>query len=173
MQITMEIKKQKRENFKFATWVVLAIAILILLSSCSSRKVNKSEIKEEAKTTLTDNTKTETTATENTKVIDTSTIDEIEIVPIDNTKEITVNGKKYTNVKLRLKKTKNKLSVETNKKVAQIEQKAVKIESKATKVEMKKQSERKGFNFLSLWWLWLLLILAGVVYYFRKQIPFI
>lgn len=144
---------------------ILAIVLIACLSSCSTRKVNKTEVKEtETKTeVIAENIKTD--VIENTKVIDTSTSDEIEFVPIDNTKPIVVNGKSYFNTKIKHKKSKNNISIVKDKKVSQIAEKSANLTYKKSKVIEVKTTERKSFNF---WWLLLLLIPA--YFYFRKHI---
>ena len=136
---------------------IIAIVIIVCLCSCSTRKVNKSEIKEtEVKTeVIAENTKTD--VSENTKVIDTSTTNEIEYIPIDNTKPIIVNGKSYFNTKIKHSKKKNNISIVKDKKVSQIKEKSANITHKKAKVIEVKTTERKSFNF---WWLLLLLIPA-------------
>jgi len=154
----------KTENKTLIISVVLAVFLLIFLASCSSRKVNKSVIEETAKVTVTDNSKVETKTDSNTKIIDTSTTNEIEFIPIDNSKPIVVNGKSYLNVSIKQRKVKSGISIENNKKVAQIEQKAVKTDIKTNKVVKEKQTERTSFN----WW-WLLLLIIPIFYYLYRK----
>jgi preprotein translocase subunit SecF len=97
----------------------LFIIISLVLVSCGSRKVNKTTVEEKKDSTSIVDIKTnietkETTEVNNNSKIDTTT-DEIIIEPVDNTKEIVVNGKTYKNVKIRHKKTKVN-SLHTNKK---------------------------------------------------------
>jgi hypothetical protein len=136
---------------------ILAIVIVVCLTSCSSRKVNKTEVKEtEVKTEVIDeNTKTD--VTENTKIIDSSTSNEIEYIPIDNTLPFTVKGQTYKNVKIKHSKKKNNISIVKDKKVSQIKEKSANLQYKKAKVIEVKTTERKSFNF---WWLLLLLIPA-------------
>ena len=153
----------------------LIILSAILLVGCSARKVNKSNITETTKTEATtatvDSSKTVTTADTNIKVIDCTDTDEVVIQPLDNSKEMVVNGKKYFNSVLRHSKVKNNITTNQNTKVAQIEQKAVKTQSKevtqSKRVEAVKNTERSGFNW---WWLLLLLIPLGVYSYYKKLI---
>ena len=144
---------------------ILAIVLIVCLSSCSTRKVNKTEIKEtETKTeVIAENTKTD--VSENTKIVDTSTTDEIEYIPIDNTKTIVVNGKSYFNTKIKRSKKKNNISIVKDKKVSQIKEKSANFTHKKDRVIELKTTKRKMFNF---WWLLLLIIPA--IFYFRKYI---
>ena len=144
---------------------ILAIVIIACLSSCSTRKVNKTEVKETEVKTEVIAEKINTDVSENTKVIDTSTSDEIEFIPIDNSKPIIVNGKSYFNTKIKHSKKKNNISIVKDKKVSQTAEKSANLTYKKDKVIEIKTTERKSFNF---WWLLLLLIPA--IYYFRKHI---
>lgn len=144
--------------------IVLALLGAIFLTSCGSRKVNKSETKEQEQKTEKITLETETRATDNTKIIDTSTCDEIEIVPVDNTLPFTVNGKEYKNVKIRHKKSKNNISIVKDVKVQHNAQKEGVMMVKRNKVIEVKQIERKQ----SYWWLLWFLLLIPIWYYGKK-----
>jgi hypothetical protein len=144
--------------------LILALLGAIFLTSCGSRKVQKSETKETEKTEIKTEEKTETKLTDNTKIIDTSTSDEIEIIPIDNTLPITVNGKKYTNSRIKWKKTKNNISVVKDVKVQHNAQKSGLKTVKRDLIIERKQIERKQ----SYWWLLWFLLLIPVYYVWRK-----
>jgi len=151
---------------------IVAIIIAFTLTSCSSRKVQKSEIKvnetEQTQTAKIDTSKTVTKTETNTKVLDSSTTDEITIEPLDNTKEMVVDGKKYFNTVIKRKKSKSNKVVDKTETTAKTEQKAV-IEtdnSKKTKsIEIEtKQTERKS----NYWWLLWFLLLIPIYYFYRK-----
>jgi hypothetical protein len=144
--------------------IVIGLITAIVLTSCGSRKVQKSEIKEQEQKTEKITLETETRVTDNTKIIDTSTTDEIEIIPIDNTQPITVNGKEYKNVKIRHKK--NKKNITINKDV-KIQHKAQKSGLKTVKRDLiieRKVIDRKQ----SYWWLLWFLLLIPAYYVWRK-----
>ena len=145
----------------------LLIAILILtLSSCSTRKVSKSETKETTEVKEIDTTKTVTNTQKFERSVDTSTVSEIEIVPIDITKPMIVNGKSYTNAILKRKVTKVNKVVEIDTKVAEIEQKGVSNDVKRVIQTEVKQTERKNTK---LWWLWFLLLIP-IYFIYRKYL---
>ena len=110
------------------------ILLSLLLIGCGSRKVevNKSEIKTNIVETqkIVDTSKIET----NTKLIDCTQTEEIVIEPIDNTKPIFVNGKKYENVRFKTLKKKNNISTQE-----------VKKESKSVIIEAKKEEKQQIF----------------------------
>ena len=146
--------------------LILSVILVLFLTSCSTRKVNKSEAKEKTEVTVVDSTKTETKTETNNVLIDTTSTTEIEVTPIDNTKPIIINGKSYTNVKFKTRKVKSGVSITNEKKASQIEQKAVKTNIVATKVDTKKETERKPDYS---WW-WLVLIIGILIIIYRKYL---
>jgi len=155
----------------------LILLSTILLISCGSRKsttqTEKIDLKTdtEVKTKETDNTKTKTDVYTDTEKQETTEIETIE--PIDNTKPSFYNGKTFTNSKITKRKT-NVLSKEKNKvnQVIEKDKKVVKKERVNTKVDVKtknKQTEKEQFNFLSLWWLYLLIALMIYIGYKKRK----
>ena len=135
------------------------IALAFLLIGCASRKVNKSEVKEEVKTEQTVKEETTTNTDTNIKIVDTSETTEIEIVPIDNSKPIEYNGHKVINGTLKLSKKKNAITTNSKEKVSQIAKKEVKAKSnKVVEVKQKQTEAKRPFN----WW-WIILV-VGVGY---------
>jgi len=152
--------------------------IILLFVSCGSRKVNKSVIEQETKTetqtVVKEQTKTEVKEEENTKIVDTSNTDEIEFIPVDNSKPMTINGKTYFNTILKQKKTKNNISVVKDKKMSQIEDKEVKTTIKDKKEQSYKEDNKKiNKQPISFWkFLFILLFLGGIgylIFFLRKQ----
>jgi hypothetical protein len=144
--------------------IVIGLIAAIVLTSCGSRKVAKSETKEQEQKTEKITLETETRVTDNTKIVDTSTTDEIEIVPVDNTLPFTVNGKEYKNVKIKRKKSKNNISVAKDVKVQHKAQKEAVVMVKRNKIIEVKQTERKD----SYWWLLWFLLLIPIYFGYKK-----
>jgi hypothetical protein len=144
--------------------IILALLGAIFLTSCGSRKVQKSETKETEQTEVKTEAKTETKLTDNTKIIDTSTSDEIEICPVTDTIPMVVNGITYKNAKIRRSKKKNNISIVKDVKVQHKAQKSGLVTVKANKVVEIKQIEKKQ----SYWWLLWFLLLIPVYYLWRK-----
>jgi hypothetical protein len=154
----------ENENNLILVAIILALFFAIVLTSCGSRKVQKSETKETEKTEIKTEVKTETKLTDNTKIVDTSTSDEIEIIPVDNTLPITVNGKKYTNSRIKWKKTKNNISIAKDVKVQHNAQKSYLKTDKRDLIIERKVIDRKQ----SYWWLLWFLLLIPAYYLWRK-----
>jgi len=147
--------------------IILSLILSILGTSCASRKVDRKEEKQKIDFTEQTIEETKVDSQTTTKVIDTSTIDEIEIVPIDSTKPVVINGKTYLNAKIKHVKRKNNISTDKVEKVAKNQRKAVKRELKIDNSNKEKQTERKsGFS----WW-WLLLLIPIYVIYREFKNP--
>lgn len=142
------------------------IALAFLLIGCASRKVNKSEVKEEVKTEQTVKEEVRTESNTNTTIVDTSETTEIEIVPIDITKPIEVNGKRYVNARLKLSKKKNAITTNSYEKVSQIAKKEGKTKyNKVVEVKQKQTEAKTPFN----WW-WIILVVGVAIFIYRKII---
>ena len=154
---------------------LIYIAGIILLTSCGARKVNKSITTTDSTATFTQVVKTDSVSKETTDIYYDITTDDIIIEPIDSTKaiEITDSFGKVTKVKnariSRKKKTDNTIVANT-KEIAKnvldsVFNKVVLHKSVSTKVVDKKQ-----FDILGYWWLWLLIVLACYLGYrwFKK-----
>jgi hypothetical protein len=143
--------------------------ILLLLVSCGSRKVNKSntETKEKSEITIVDSLKKEIKTDSSTEIQS----NEFEIEPIDSIKPIIIidsQGKKtsYLNAKLKYKQETKRNKTLKNELVQSSRKTNIKAE-KRTQIEVK-QIERKESIITSLWWLWLLIILIITYYVSRK-----
>jgi len=137
------------------------LILLILLTSCATRKVNKSteEIKQDKVEVIQNNVQTKENASVN--VIDST--DEICIEPIDSVKPMVIDGKSYLNAKISHKKRKVNTSIVSNKTTSDLSVK--KTTEKIEAINEVKETERKsGFNW---WWLLLLIIPVGVYIKFK------
>jgi hypothetical protein len=87
-------------------------------------------------------------------------IDEFEIVPIDTAKPLIIEGKKYFNAAIRLKKTNREVVDTTKIVVAKSEERTIEVKKEEEKKSVDKKVEKKSFTFI---WLWILLIVAAAV----------
>ncbi len=151
---------------------ILIIILMLLLTSCGSRKVDKSktEITETQTSTklVIDSSKVTTITDSNTKIIDNSITDEFTIIPVDNSKPITVNGKTYFNVQIKHSNKKNNISVVQDIKASQIKQNNVKIATTDNKVKKVFIEEKKIERKQSYWWLLWFLLLIPIYLLWRK-----
>jgi hypothetical protein len=154
----------ENENNLILVAIILALFFAIVLTSCGSRKVQKSETKEQEQKTEKITLETETRVTDNTKIVDTSTTDEFEICPVSDTLPMIVNGITYKNVKIRHKKSKNNISVVKDVKVQHNAQKEGVVMVKSNRIIEVKQIERKN----SYWWLLWFLLLIPIYFVYKK-----
>jgi hypothetical protein len=144
--------------------IILALITTIVLTSCGSRKVSKSETKEQEQKTEKITLETETRVTDNTKIVDTSTSDEFEICPVSDSLPMVVNGITYKNAKIKRSKKKNNISIEKDVKIQHNAQKSGVVMVKRNKVIEVKQTERKD----SYWWLLWFLLLIPIYFIYKK-----
>jgi len=182
----------KKLNIIYACFIFV---FLVSMCSCGSRKVNKSQSKEETTQSVTDNSTTEKQSETNVKTTTTvKTDDKNETVteetilePADNTKESFVIEKDGTKVVLNnitktVKKTTQKNNIKSEAKTDIVEkqnstskeQKAV-VNTNAAKKETKsKKVDKKQFNpFVSICIGLFGLLALWCVYRFYKKLPLV
>lgn len=144
------------------------LILLILVSSCATRKVDvvKIDVKKdsvaETKTIVTSiETKEKTDSTNMVTTIDNS---EITITPIDSSKTIMVDGKSYKNVVLRIKKNKVNTLYTNNKTESNTKRNdslsATIVHKKETTTSKAKVIDKEANYWFILYWL----ILALIIY---------
>jgi cell division protein FtsI/penicillin-binding protein 2 len=129
--------------------------LLILFSSCSTRKVAIDKVKKDSLSQI--STKIGTNETIKIETKNDIIIDEFTIMPFDTCKDIVVNGITYKNAILRYKKTKDNTIQVKDKKTSKIEQK-----KQTTKVEIETKNKETEKKTIIPWWIYLLL--AGGLY---------
>jgi len=139
--------------------------LLLLLVGCGARKVNKSttETTTKSEITVVDSTKIETK--EDSEAIICT--DEFEITPIDTIKPLVIidsQGKKTTIVNGRIKKRTQISRFKTLKSTTlHNTRKTQKTSAQTTKASVKHIERKESFG-----WLWLLLIIAVILYIYRR-----
>jgi hypothetical protein len=136
----------------------------ILLFSCGSRKVQRSKTEDKTQIAISDTSKTITTDNTIINVVEIDSTSELIIEPIDTTKEMVVNGKKYTNTRIKWKKTAKVKKLVEKKNVVKTERKAVKIDIKREKKAQIKNIEKQASYY---WLLWFLLLIP--IWYFLRR----
>jgi hypothetical protein len=139
--------------------------LLLLLVGCGARKVNKSNIETTTKSEITvvDSTKIDTKE----DIEATICTDEFEITPIDTIKPLVIidsQGKKTTIVNGRIKKrTQISRFKELKSTTLHNTRKTQKTATQTTKASEKHVERKESFG-----WLWLLLIIAVILYIYRR-----
>ena len=139
--------------------------LLLLLVGCGARKVNKS--------TTETTTKSEITVTDSTKVYTKEVsegeicTDEFEITPIDTIKPLVIidsQGKKTTIVNGRIKKRTQISRFKASKSQSvHNTRKTQKTATQTIKTSVKHVERKEPFG-----WLWLILIIAAILYIYRR-----
>lgn len=155
----------------------LILLLLVVLTSCASRKVDVSKIeikkdsvveaKVEVKTLEVKNT------TDSTNIVTEVNTDEVCIEPLDSTKEMVVNGKVYKNAVLKIKKNKVNTLYTNNKTESNIKHIDSTSTSKTTVKENvvgKTKKIDKEANYWSLLWLLLLLLIMYLLWRNKQRI---
>lgn len=137
------------------TWIVL----LLIITSCASRKVDVSIRESKTNTDSTSVVRIDSTSDINKNVYITENTEELEIKPLVDSLPIVINGKSYLNVVLRYKKQNKALVDTTKEKVSKIALKQVSKTKQETKNIKEKHIDKKVNNFV---YLWLLLIPIGM-----------
>ena len=143
------------------------ILLLLLFTSCASRKVNieKTEIKKDSTVETKSIVKTLEIKqkTDSTNININADSSEIVITPIDSSKTIIVDGKTYRNVVLRIKKNNINASYRNNKSESNIKHidsiTTTKTSIKESVVNKTKNIEKETNYWILLYWLILILIL--------------
>jgi len=189
----MTFKEVEKTGNRILIFAVLVITALAFLCSCSTRKVNKTEVKEttEVKAVETETVKEEVKkeSETNTKVVtdikvdtEKNVVSEVtEITPDDKTKPASVklpNGQTIdiTNAKYRNEKTTD-LSKEKKSYLSEYQQTKKDLENalktikkdketiaKLNKQLNDKQTERKGMSFWGWFWIIVCLVCAYLIY---------
>ena len=138
------------------------LIVLLLITSCASRKIDISKQQIETKTDSTSVVRIDSTSTINNNIKIVENYSELEIKPLNDSLPIVIDGTSYFNAVLKYKNH-NKVLVDTSKKI--VSKNALKQVSKSkqeTKNIKEKTVDKKVNNFV---YLWLLLIPIGMYLY--------
>ena len=121
------------------------ICLSLLVFSCSTKKVAISKSVVETRTDSGVVNKKDSVAFQQNAISIKEDIDEIEVVPIDNTKPIVIGGKEYFNAAVKIKKTKREVVDSTKIAVAVSDYKQTEV-SKEQSIETYDKSVEKKIN---------------------------
>ena len=134
--------------------------LLMFVASCASRKVDV--VKNDSKTTVDSSVvvKTDSISTIANNIVINESREEIEYIPVDTSKCIEIDGKKYKNVTIKIKKTNKKID---NKTKASANKSSVK-KLNAKREESKKVIAKKIDKKANYWgYLWLLIPIVIII----------
>lgn len=147
----------------------ILLLIAIVLASCATRKVD-TQIEKKDSTVVTSTkeaAQANVDSTTNTVIVDNTVATEIEIIPIDSTKPLIVDGKTYSNAVIRYKKQANNIQTHQEAKVTKELKKATENYSK-TNVKSKQKSKKIDSVKFPYWWILLVLIALASYYLYRN-----
>lgn len=146
----------------------IILILFLILTSCAARKVNVDKKDSVVKTDSTSTTDKKVISTQDNHIKIITDASELEIVPIDTSKSIEIDGKKYRNVVLRYKKSKIVL-VDTTK-IKVLEKVLIKAEvKKDIKVKTAKKEIDKKTNYTLFFGIILAILIILVSLYFYNK----
>jgi len=158
-----------KEVFKILV-TFLVISLLVLLCSCGSRKVQKSNVKEETKTEQTAKVNNDVETKTETKTVINDESQELEITPIDTAKVLIINGKTYKNAKVKFTTRKAKTEINAKEVVKDKSKSEIKAVTAVKKQTTTKDIEKKSNPFMPLLWLLIPAVLVLIWKYKYKLI---
>ena len=144
------------------------ILLSFLLFSCASRKVavTKTEVETHIDSTAVE--KKDSVSVQQNAISIKEDIDEVEIVPLDTTKPLVIDGKQYHNATVRLKKTRRHV-VDTSKvTVSKSIENKISVKKQVKEKIFDKKVEKKASYFAFFWLLLILLALWLARKYLQK-----
>jgi hypothetical protein len=142
------------------------ILLSFLLFSCASRKVAVTKTQIETHIDSTAVEKKDSVSVHQNAISIKEDIDEVEIIPIDTAKPLIIDGKKYYNATVRLKKTRRHV-VDTSKlTVSKSIENTVSVKKDISEKVFDKKVDKKANYFIYLW----LLLIPIAVYFGRKYL---
>ena len=149
------------------------ILFIILLSSCSSRKVVVNKVDNEVKVDSVSTVKVDGTYTKETNVFIKESVSELEYKPIDSLKPMVIDGKEYINTIIKSKQS-NKNIIDTTKTKVVVNTENKVVLKKEVKEQVLNKDIKKEINYFS-YLLFILFIIAlfALCKYLKRQFPFI
>jgi hypothetical protein len=144
------------------------ICLSLLVFSCSTKKVAISKSVVETKTDSVVIEKKDSVAFQQNAISIKEDIDEIEIVPIDASKPLVIEGKEYFNAAVKIKKTKREVVDSTKIAVAVSDYKQTEV-SKEENIETYDKSIDKKPSGMNMAWLLLIpIVILSIRFFFKK-----
>lgn len=144
------------------------ILLSFLLLSCASRKVavTKTEVETHIDSTVVE--KKDSVSVQQNAISIKEDIHEVEIVPIDTTKPLVIDGKEYFNATVRLKKTRRHTVDSSKSTVSLSSENTVSVKKDVKEKLFEKKVDKKANYFVFLWVALFLLALWFVKRYLPK-----
>ena len=144
------------------------ILLSFLLFSCASRKVmvTKTQVETHIDSTVVE--KKDSVSVQQNAISVKEDIDEVEIVPIDTTKPLVIDGKQYFNATVRIKKTRRHVVDSSKVTVSQSSENTVSVKKDIKAKGFEKKVDKKA-NYLFYFWLLLIPICLWLIWRFGRK----
>ncbi len=144
------------------------ICLSLLVFSCSTKKVAISKSVVDTRTDSVVVQKKDSVVFQQNAISIKEDINEIEIVPIDSTKPVVIEGREYFNATVKIKKNKREVVDTTKTSVAVIEHKQSEVIKEETKQDYEKSVDKKP-SLLNMAWLLLIPVVIISIRFFLKK----
>jgi hypothetical protein len=146
------------------------ILLIVFFYSCSTKKSVTSKDTTEIKTDSTYKEKKDSVSVQQNFVVIKEKLFEIQVDPVDISKPIIIDGVKYENASLKIKKSDKSIVDSTKTIVLESSEQNVELEKKISIEKFDRSIKKKSNNSVYFWLLPLLFLLA-VAYKFRRLLP--
>jgi hypothetical protein len=144
------------------------ICFSLLVFSCSTKKVAISKSVVDTHTDSVVVQKKDSVVFQQNAISIKEDINEIEIVPIDSTKPVVIEGKEYFNATVKIKKNKREIVDTTKTSVAVIDYKQSEVTKEETKQDYEKSVDKKP-SVMNMAWLLLIPVVIISIRFFLKK----
>jgi hypothetical protein len=144
------------------------ICLSLLVFSCSTKKVAISKSVVDTHTDSVVVQKKDSVVFQQNAISIKEDINEIEIVPIDSTKPVVIEGREYFNATVKIKKNKREVVDTTKTSVAVIDYKQSEVTKEETKQDYEKSVDKKP-SVMNMAWLLLIPVVIISIRFFLKK----
>jgi len=144
------------------------ICLSLLVFSCSTKKVAISKSVVDTHTDSVVVQKKDSVVFQQNAISIKEDINEIEIVPIDSTKPVVIEGKEYFNATVKIKKNKREVVDSTKTAVAVSDYKQTEVSKEESKETYEKSLDKKPSALNMAWLLLIPIVILSIRFFFKK-----
>ena len=144
------------------------ICLSLLVFSCSTKKVAISKSVVDTHTDSVVVQKKDSVVFQQNAISIKEDINEIEIVPIDSTKPVVIEGREYFNATVKIKKNKREVVDTTKTSVAVIDYKQTEVSKEESKETYEKSLDKKPSALNMAWLLLIPIVILSIRFFFKK-----
>ena len=144
------------------------ICLSLLVFSCSTKKVAISKSVVDTHTDSVVVQKKDSVVFQQNAISIKEDINEIEIVPIDSTKPVVIEGREYFNATVKIKKNKREVVDSTKTAVAVSDYKQTEVNKEDSKETYEKSLDKKPSALNMAWLLLIPIVILSIRFFFKK-----